>query len=98
MPEMPFSNGLTDAERERLAWLIEECGEVIKACGKILRHGYGDTTSKYDNRGDLEEEIGHVGAAVGLMKDNNDIKHEAVITSQIKKHTSVRPYMYFQNF
>lgn len=33
-------NQLTPAEAERLALLAEECGEVIQAIGKILRHGY----------------------------------------------------------
>lgn len=33
-------NGLTPAEAERLAMLVEECGEVIQAATKILRHGY----------------------------------------------------------
>ena len=33
-------NGLTPAQAERLAMLIEECGEVIHIAGKILRHGY----------------------------------------------------------
>lgn len=33
-------NNLTPAQAERLAMLIEECGEVIQVAGKILRHGY----------------------------------------------------------
>lgn len=33
-------NGLSPAEAERLAMLAEECGEVIQAVGKVLRHGY----------------------------------------------------------
>lgn len=32
-------NNLTPGEAERLAMLAEECGEVIQAVGKILRHG-----------------------------------------------------------
>lgn len=36
----PFSNDLTPAQAERLAILAEECGEVVQAIGKILRHGY----------------------------------------------------------
>ena len=35
-----FSNGLNDAEAERLAILLEEFGEAQQAVGKILRHGY----------------------------------------------------------
>ena len=34
----PF-NGLTPAEAERLALLMEECGEVVQIIGKVLRHG-----------------------------------------------------------
>lgn len=33
-------NRLTPAEHERLAYLMEECGEVVQIIGKILRHGY----------------------------------------------------------
>lgn len=35
----PF-NRLTPAEVERLSMLAEEAAEVIRAVGKILRHGY----------------------------------------------------------
>lgn len=37
---MKAFNELTPAEAERLAYLMEECGEVIQIIGKILRHGY----------------------------------------------------------
>lgn len=37
---MDHFNGLSPAQAERLAMLAEECGEVIQAVGKILRHGY----------------------------------------------------------
>ena len=33
-------NRLSPAQAERLAMLIDECGEVIQIAGKILRHGY----------------------------------------------------------
>ena len=33
-------NGLSESEQERLSILIEECGEVVQAACKILRHGY----------------------------------------------------------
>ncbi len=39
MAEQHF-NGLHPAEAERLALLIEECGEVVQAASKVLRHGY----------------------------------------------------------
>lgn len=50
-------NRLTPAEHERLAYLMEECGEVIQIIGKIMRHGYESrdptkaTPTFDDNRG-----------------------------------------------
>ncbi len=40
-------NGLTDAQAERLALLLEELGEAQQAIGKILRHGY-ESMSPFD--------------------------------------------------
>jgi NTP pyrophosphatase (non-canonical NTP hydrolase) len=34
---------ITEAERERLVILMEECGEVIQAASKIIRHGWDST-------------------------------------------------------
>jgi hypothetical protein len=31
---------MAEAERERLAMLAEEAGEIVQIIGKILRHGY----------------------------------------------------------
>ena len=45
---MSHYNELSPAQAERLAYLLEECAEVIKAGTKILRHGYAsyDPTNK----------------------------------------------------
>lgn len=71
----PF-NKLTDAEAERLAFLAEECGEVIKAAMKILRHGYEsvDPTNPehLGNRDDLRVEMAHVQAAMRLVYSEGD--------------------------
>jgi len=77
MTTAPF-NKLTPAEAERLAMLIEECGEVIQAATKILRHGYD---SKHpdnegcgpDNRDDLFREIVDLTAVEELMHLAGDI-------------------------
>ncbi len=72
----PF-NGLSPAQVERLSILAEECGEVIQAVGKILRHGYEsvDPTGqkKGTNRQQLEVEIGDILAARSLMAQCGDI-------------------------
>lgn len=91
-----FRTGLSDAQRERLAWLAEECGEVIQAVGKILRHGYGDESTMYNNRADLEKELGHVSAAGALLLRAGDIKKENVIAATEEKKVTVRQFLHFQ--
>ncbi|MFA5025008.1 MAG: hypothetical protein WC503_00675 [Candidatus Shapirobacteria bacterium] len=76
-------NELSNSEAERLAWLLEELGEVQQAIGKvqqaigkILRHGYD---SKWppdigpSNRDNLEKEIRDVIKVLRLMDRFTDI-------------------------
>lgn len=68
---------LTDAEIERLSYLMEECGEVIQACSKIIRHGYEsknpDLMISMTNREDLEKEIDDVLKAINFMVKSEDV-------------------------
>lgn len=70
---------LTPAEAERLHLLIEECGEVIQAAAKTLRHGYESydptvaISCRETNRQMLEYELGHVYAAIMRMTLNQDL-------------------------
>lgn len=67
---------VTDPELERLAILAEECGEVVQAVGKIIRHGYDNYHPKnpdVDNREHLEREIADVIAMVSILWATNDI-------------------------
>lgn len=79
----PF-NGLSDGEAERLAWIAEEAAEVVQACMKVLRHGYGsnnpDSEDSADNREALEQELGNLRAAVQLAYIKGDISQHAVDT------------------
>lgn len=64
-------NGLSPAQAERLAILMEECGEVVQIIGKILRHGY-DSCSPFGhnmetNRQALIRELFDVKAAALLI-------------------------------
>ena len=72
----PF-NRLSPAEAERLSMLAEEAGEVVKAVGKILRHGYDsynpDNPSKGTNRLQLEEELCDLIAVASAMIVDLDI-------------------------
>lgn len=98
---MTYANGLTDAGLERLAILAEECGEVIQAVGKILRHGYENDwlASRHlsSNRQHLEEELGNVLYAVELLRGSNDISIDAVVAHAEEKKESIKPYLYYQN-
>lgn len=61
---MDIFNKLTPAETERLAYLMEECAEVIQIIGKIQRHGYNSYNpfdeKKLDNRALLNMELSDV--------------------------------------
>lgn len=68
--------GLTPAEYERLAILMEEMGEAIQIIGKVLRHGYEGhhpDTPLTTNRALLEMELGDVRAAIILMMEAKDL-------------------------
>jgi NTP pyrophosphatase (non-canonical NTP hydrolase) len=64
--EMSQMNKL-DARQQLLVVTMEECGELVQACSKILRRQelYGD--SKYINN--LKEEIGDVYCMIKLMQE-----------------------------
>ena len=70
------ANRLSLAQIERLAILSEECGEVVQAIGKILRHGY--KSKGWSNKEDLETEIGNIMAAVERLHQAGDIDMDAV--------------------
>lgn len=71
-------NGLTPAQDERLAILLEECGEVIQCIGKIQRHGYHswnpEVVGATTNRDDLAREVADLMAAISLMTKAEDIE------------------------
>ena len=73
-------NSLGPAEAERLAMLVEECGEVIQAAGKILRHGYDSEHPEtgVSNLEALERELSDVLAVMSLMAAAYDINEGSV--------------------
>jgi len=53
----------------KLVICMEECGELIRACSKVLRHGVSDP--KYlDN---LTSEMGDVQAMISVVADAYDL-------------------------
>lgn len=93
-----FCVGLSDAERERLAILAEECGEVLQVIGKVLRHGY---ESRHPNGGPtnrelLESEITHVYVAKERMQDSGDLDGKRLVKAHMEKKCRANNYLHFQ--
>lgn len=93
-----FTNGLTPAQAERLALLLEEMGEAQQVIGKILRHGYESThpDGGPTNRSLLETEIGHVEHAIFRMHEAEDIDPLAVLDSVDEKAKKIGRYLHHQ--
>lgn len=77
-------NELSPAEVERLAILIEECGEVIQAASKVLRFGWRGESGQ-DNKKDLVSELGDVQAAIDLMTTCEDFHADTMWASTNRK-------------
>lgn len=92
---MSSYNGLTEAQEERLHLLVEEMGEALQAAGKILRHGHSPA-SMYDNKGDLETELGHVTYAVTLLAHSGDITNNCVLQHTEVKAAEIGNYLHHQ--
>ena len=93
-------NGLTPAEAERLAILIEECGEVISMACKVLRHGY-ESTDPTDilsptNREMVAGELGQVWQAINAMVKAGDISAAIIHESEVDRWDRIKPYLHHQ--
>lgn len=83
-------NKLTPGETERLALLLEECGEVVQRVGKVLRHGYEHVNpkTKVANRISLSEEVGDVLAAIKRLRNCKELNETAINSMLISKDMS----------
>lgn len=97
---MEHFNNLTPAEHERLALLMEECGEVIQIVGKIFRHGYEsyhpNDPKKVTNRVLLQKEIGHVNLAVQLMNEKEDLEKARIEYFMKLKNLTIGEFLHHQ--
>ena len=97
---MKYYNGLTPREAEFLAILAEECGEVIQAVDKILRHGY-DTTypsgAISTNRDDLEREVADIQAIVVLMGEECDLDTNVINRYKREKLAKICKYLHHKD-
>lgn len=94
--EMNFSR-LNPAEIERLSILSEECGEVIQAISKILRHGFeSDNEGKLpvSNRSHLAQEIGHVQFCIDWLVGASDVELIVIEQQRVLRPQRIQPYLH----
>lgn len=90
-------NGLTAAEHERLALLMEELGEAQQVIGKILRHGFDShhpDNPEVSNRDLLHRELGDVNAAVNLLCKAQDLDAGRILNCTNHKLARVGQYLH----
>lgn len=82
-------NGLTPAEAERLAYLIEEASEVQQIACKILRHGYESfnpfSIGDGSNRDLLGKELRDLSGAIARMTTAGDLKFDPLVGADKNK-------------
>ena len=88
-------NELTPAELERLAILVEETGEALQAVGKILRHGF--EFSRFNNKADLERELGDVRHAMIRLCEAGDLSKKVIHDRADEKRESIKPWLHHQD-
>ena len=71
-----------DKEQELLVITMEECGELIQACSKVLR---GGEEFKKENLKNLQEEAGDVWCMLHLMIKNDLISLKRLEKRKIEK-------------
>ena len=76
-----------DSRQQLMVVTMEECGELVQACSKILRRQelYGDT--KYIKN--LKEEIGDVYCMIKLMQEHNVVSWEELEKRDKVKRTKL---------
>jgi NTP pyrophosphatase (non-canonical NTP hydrolase) len=91
----PF-NQVTPKEAELLAILAEECGELVQAIGKVLRHGFMSVhpVSEETNLANLEREMGDVRAAMIMLCDEGITNKKAIHEAADEKLRKVIKYMH----
>ena len=79
-----------DARQQLMVVTMEECGELVQACSKILRRRelYGDT--KYINN--LKEEIGDVYCMIKLMQEWDVVSWEELEERDLVKREKLKKW------
>ena len=97
-PKHNIAPVVTPAQMERLAFLIEECGEVIQKATKIMRFGFDsyhpDDPQRETNRDRLFREMTDVMASYNILVRAGDIRLDRVpnVTAARKRRLSHARY------
>lgn len=93
-------NRMTPPEAERLAILAEEAGEVVQACGKILRHGYSSfhPQTRIGNRTALEKEIGDFIGIARALVEAGDVDGDRIEEAAAKKVANASRFTHHQKW
>lgn len=76
---------------ELMVITMEECGELIQACSKILRHAQNpDKLSKWQES--LVEEVGDVLCMIELMTEAGFLDHSSLETRKKIKRKKLHKY------
>lgn len=92
-------NKLTNAELERLSVLAEECGELIQAINKIIRHGYDSydpTRDHCGNRIDLSYEAADVTQAIKMINKAGDTNYPSFERRLEERPNKLKRYLHYQ--
>jgi NTP pyrophosphatase (non-canonical NTP hydrolase) len=85
---------MTKVEHEIMAIAQEECAEVVQAISKIFRFGltakHPDRT--YDNKAQLEEEIGDLICMVSLMVENGIVNESSIEQAAKRKRKKLETW------
>ena len=77
-----------DKKTETLVILMEECGEVIQECSKILRFGNGD--EKMTER--LHKELGDLFCMIKLTEDNLNLDFNKTFEYSTDKYNKLKSW------
>jgi NTP pyrophosphatase (non-canonical NTP hydrolase) len=80
-------NTFTNDEDEALTILMEECGEVIQACAKIIRFG-----ASPDNVRQLVQEIGDVYCLTDIMQRMDLISYTDIEAASNAKYEKLKRF------
>ena len=85
---------MLDKDQQLLVITMEEAGEVVQACSKILRRGRGAASLKNNSKqiADLQDENGDIYCMIQLLIDNGFIDKNKLEDRVIYKKNKLKKW------